>query len=130
MLADIFGDLVLWPLDGVTPVDRAPSRLRRQIEPQEGMVALGNFKRCRAVAIILGQPLDFVIENIGQPLYEQKRKKLVLEPGDVLLAANRASCVPEHLFHGLRRGNCRGAPAASRDASCWSRHVRWRFTRR
>jgi hypothetical protein len=32
------------------------------------MVALGDFKRGGAVAVVLGQPLDLVTENIGQPL--------------------------------------------------------------
>jgi hypothetical protein len=35
------------------------------------MVALGDLERCGAVAIILGQPLDLVIENIGSAIDDE-----------------------------------------------------------
>ena len=124
MLADVLGLralalVVQRPLDGFAPADRAPPGLGRQIEAQERMVALGDLKRRVAVAIVLGEPCDLVVEHIRQPLQEEERQQIVLELRRVLLAADRAGRIPEHLLHGLRRrrGGRGRAPAAG-DAGC------------
>ena len=118
MLADVLGLcsrlVVQWPFVRLASTDDAPPRFRRKIEAQQRMVAFGDLKRGLAVAVLLGQPVDLVVEHVREPLQEEKRQQIVLELGGVLLAADRAGRVPEHLLHGLGRRSCRGAPAAAR----------------
>ncbi len=124
VLADVLGLgalalVVQRPLDGFAPADRAPSGLGRQIEAQQGMVALGDLERRVAVAVVLGEPRDLVVEHIRQPLQEEQRQQIVLELRRVLLAPDRAGRIPEHLLHGLgRRGRGCGCAPAARDAGC------------
>ena len=92
------------PLNSFAAADCAPSSLRRQIEAKQRVVALGDLKRRIAVAVVLGEPRDLIVEHIRQPLQKQQRKQIVLEFRRVLLAPDRAGRIPEHLLHGLRRG--------------------------
>ena len=69
-----------------TTYDR-PSRLRRQIEAQQLMVALGNFQRRDAIAVLLGETVDLVVEDVRQSLQEEQRQQVILELCRILLAA-------------------------------------------
>ena len=72
---------VLWPLssighsNGFAPADHAPARFRRKVEAQQGVIALGDFKRRIAVAVFLCQARDLVVEDVRQPLQEQQRQQ-------------------------------------------------------
>ena len=89
--------------------ENGPARFRRQVEAQQLVVAFGNLLRRGAVAVFLGEAGDFVVEDIRQALEEEERQQVVLELGGVLLAANGAGGVPQHLLHGLGGGHG-GAP--------------------
>ena len=95
---------------GLTTADDAPSRLRGQVEAQQLVVALGDLPGDVAVSVFLGQPLDFVVEDIRKALEKEERQQVILELGGILLAANGAGRVPQHLLHGLRRGSDGEAP--------------------
>ena len=50
--------------------DDAPARYGRHVEAQQLMIALGDLERRCAVTVLLGQPFDLVVEDIGEPLQE------------------------------------------------------------
>ena len=115
MLPDVSGAREPAPVVGRPVVvgaatDDAPARFRGQVEPQQGVVALGDFRGDLPVAVFLGQPADFVVEDVGQTLEKQQRQQIVLELGGVLFAANGTRRVPQHLLHRLGRGGCGAAP--------------------
>ena len=78
------------------------------------MVGLGDLQGDVAVAVLLGQTVDLVVEDVGEALQEQQRQQVVLELRRVLLAADRAGRVPEHLLHGLGLAGVRAAPMRRR----------------
>ena len=92
----IEGPVVRFP-----PGDDTPTRLLREVEAQKLVVLLGDLESDLAVPVLLGQPGDLVVEDVREALQEQQRQQVVLELGRVLLAADRARGVPEHLLHGL-----------------------------
>ena len=100
------------PVVRLAPADDGPARFGRQVEAQQRMVALGDLQRGLAVAVLLGEPGDLVVEHVREPLQEEQRQQVVLELRRVLLAADRARRIPEHLLHGLRGGG--GDPAVRR----------------
>ena len=82
------------PLVGFATADDAPSCLRREVEAQQLVVALGNLLRNLPVSILFGQPLDLVVEDVGEALEEEERQQVVLELGRILLATDGAGRVP------------------------------------
>ena len=74
--------------------DHAPSCLRRQVEAQPARGRPRRFPRNLAVSVLLGQPLDLVVEDVREALEEEKRQQVVLELRRVLLAAYGAGGVP------------------------------------
>ena len=116
MLADVVGAgtaplAVDGPLVGLAAADDAPPGFRRQVEAQQLVVALRDLPRDRPVPVLLGQPVDLVVEHVGEALEEEERQQVVLELGGVLFAADGTGGVPEHLLHGFGGGNGRLAPA-------------------
>lgn len=95
--------VIVGPLIGLPTADYGPSRLGRQIEPEEFVVFLGDLEGGVPVAVLLRKARNLVVEHVGQSLQEEQRQKVVLELGCVLLAPDRAGGIPEHLLHGLRR---------------------------
>ena len=115
VLADIAGpraapQCIERPFVDLPPAHDAPSGFRRQVEAQQAVVALRNFLCDGKVPELLRQSLDLVVEHIGEALEEEEGQQVVLELGRVLLAANGASSIPQHLFHGLGGWNV-GLPA-------------------
>ena len=104
--------VVEWPLMAFTTADDTPSCHRRQVETQQLVVVLGDFLRDFPVSEFLGQTFDLVVEDIREALEEEERQQVVLELRCVLLAADGAGSVPQHLLHGLGRRNGRAAVAA------------------
>ena len=56
----------------LSSADYAPAGLRGQVEAQQVVVALRNLLGDRAVPVLLCQPVDFVIEHVGEALEEEK----------------------------------------------------------
>ena len=48
----------------LTPAYDRPARRRRQVEAQQRMVGLGDLQRGRAVAVLLAETLDLIVENV------------------------------------------------------------------
>ena len=96
---------------GHSTADHAPSRLRRQVEAQQLVVVLRDLLGRRTVPELLGQPVDLVVEDVGETLEEEERQQVVLELRRVFLATDRASGVPQHLLHGLGGRSVRLAPS-------------------
>ena len=126
VFADVLGPraslpVVERPFVVFTAVDDGPSRFGWQVEAQEFVIAFGDLQRGDAVAVFFGQAPDFVVENVGEPLEKQERQQVIFELGGVLLAADGAGCVPQHLLHGLGgwgNGTSGGFCPASRDPRC------------
>ena len=129
MLADVGwagapAALVGQPVVGFAASDDGPACFRRQIETQEPMVRFGNLQRGGAVAVAFGQTRDLVVEYVRQPLEAQDRQQIVLELRRVLLTADGAGRVPQHLLHGFRRrrgGPANMGPAAGHPRRCFRR---------
>jgi hypothetical protein len=71
MLADVLRAcgaalFVVRPVVGLASADYRPTRLGRQVEAQQRMILFGDLQRGAAVAILLGQALDLVVEYVGQ----------------------------------------------------------------
>ena len=78
--------IVARPLVVRPPGDHVPARFRRQVEAQQLVIGLGDLLRDPAVAVLLGQPFDLVVEHVRQALEKQQRQQVILELGGVLLA--------------------------------------------
>ena len=96
---------------GLPAVDHAPAGLRRQVEAEQVVVALRDLLGDGPVPELLGQPVDLVVEHVGEALEEEEGQQVVLELGRVLCAPDGACGVPQHLLHGLG-GRDFGLPAA------------------
>ena len=81
------------------------------------MVGFGDFERGGALTVVLGEACYLVVEDVRQALEEQQRQQVILELGRVLLAANGAGRVPQHLFHRLGGRDCARTtvPASTND---------------
>ena len=77
---------------GAAPPQRLPARLRREVEAQDAVVALGQVGRAQ----LGGEPTQLVVEPVGQPLEEDQRQ-------DVLLMYS--------LYLGASTGPCRAQAA-------------------
>ena len=115
MLPDVSGPrgtapVVGRPVVGGAAADDAPARFRGQVEAQQGVVDVGDLGSDLPVAVFLGQPVDFVVEDVGQALEKKQRQQIVLELGGVLFAADGAGRVPQHLLHRLGGGDRGAAP--------------------
>ena len=102
------------PLMGYSAVDAPPTCFRGEVEAQQLVIVLGDLPRCLRVAVLLGQPVDLVVEHVREALEEEEGQEVVLELGGVLLAPDGAGGVPQHLLHGLggRLARAPRAPAA------------------
>ena len=113
MLADLPGAgaaplLVHRPIVGLPAIHDTPAGFRRQVKPQQFMVALGYLPGEPPVAKLLGQPVNLIVKDVGQPLEEQQRQQVVLELGRVPRPPDGTGRVPKHLLHRLGGGNgCR-----------------------
>ena len=112
---DALSAVVEGPVIRLPAADDSPTRFRRQVEAQQLVVALRNLLCDRPVSVLVGQPVDFVIEDIGEALEEEERQQVVLELGRILRASDRAGGVPQHLLHGL--GGWNGRLASTRPPS-------------
>ena len=86
VLADVAGAGVAvlgveGPFVGLSTADDAPSGLRGQVEPQKIMVALRDLLGDGSVPELLGQPVDLVVEHVGETLEEEEGQQVVLELG-------------------------------------------------
>ena len=72
-----------WPSSGHSWLSRPLMTLHRaswgQVEAQEIMVGLGDLQSSRAVAVLLGETIQILVEDIGKPLEEQERQQVILE---------------------------------------------------
>ena len=58
------------------------------------MVALRDLLRDGAVSELLSQPLNLVVEHVGEALEEEERQQVVLELGGVLFASDGTGGIP------------------------------------
>ena len=77
MFADVAGPRaaalgVERPVVGLPSADDAPSGLRGQVEAQQIVVALRDLLGDSAVPELLGQPVDLVVEHVGEALEEEE----------------------------------------------------------
>ncbi len=99
LLAERLGRFLGWPGERLTATHHRPPGFGGQVEAHQAGIGVDDGKGGVAVAVGLGQALDFVVEHIGEALDEQQRQEVVLELGRVLFAADLAGGVPKHLFH-------------------------------
>ena len=60
------------PLVGLPSTDDTPSGLRGQVEAQQLVVSLRDFLSYRTVPVLLGQPVDLIVEDIGEALEKEE----------------------------------------------------------
>ena len=68
--------LVAGPLMRVPAADDTPASLRRQVEAQQAVVALGDLSCGLLVPKLLGQPVDLVVEYVGEALEKEERQQV------------------------------------------------------
>ena len=101
LLAERLGLLLRWPLEGNAPAYNTPAGLGGNVEADERVIGLEYLKRGITIVKLLCEPLNFVVEDVGEALNEEEREEVVLELRGVFLAADRARGIPEHLLHAL-----------------------------
>ena len=69
-------------------------RLERQVEGDELVILLGELECLRARADLLSDAVQFIVENVTEPLSEDEREDEVLELRCLLRPANAACGVP------------------------------------
>ena len=77
VLADVAGSCaaplsVEEPVVGLSTANDAPSGLRRQVEAQQVVVALCDLLCDGAVPKLLGQPVNLIVEHVGEALEEEE----------------------------------------------------------
>src|SRR5581483_10937406 len=109
-----FRFLVFGPMELFATTHDRPARLRRNVEPNQRMIRLQNFKCCFPVAVRLVQSRYLIFENVGETFDEDQWQNVVFKFGRVFFAANPARRVPEHLLHGFcRKHRALRSPALS-----------------
>ena len=82
------------PVVGLPTADDAPSGLRGQVEAKQLMVALRDLLGDGAIPELLGQPVNLIVEHVGEALEEEEGQQVVLELGGVLFASDGTGGVP------------------------------------
>ena len=99
--------------------DDGPPGLGRNVETDEGFlrlaVGLDDLEGGFLAAELVAEAFQFVLKDIGESLEEEERQQVVLELRRILLAANGAGRIPEHLLHrfGGENGAAPGTAAAA-----------------
>ena len=78
-----------------------PTALRRNVEPDQGVVLVDDLLRCVEVADFICDPLNLIVEDVREALEEDQGEDVVLELWSVERSPNLARCVPEPHFKGL-----------------------------